>query len=200
MSADFQAAIYRRLAVLYPKSFREAYRDDLTATFALQLRDEGPARVWLRTLRDLVVTVPSQHLEAHMNYRPRPHAVTIPLLSIGVGIGVLAVMSEDGPVPWILLSFALVGLIVAVLSWQTTRPIRPTPIRYAKHWKKCLVTGSALLAGWIVALNVLSLDDVGAGWLLVIAGLVLSVALIASGIAMGLAQWPMRHRSAPRPA
>jgi hypothetical protein len=201
MSADFQVAVYRCLAALYPKAFRDVYRDDLAATFALQVRDEGPGRVWLRTLRDLIITIPSQHMEARMNYHPTPHATAIPVLSIAVGVGVLAVMSDAGPVPWILLLIALAGLLVAVLSWQAARPMHPTPARYAKHWKKCLVTGVALLAGLIVALNVPPLNgDVGAVWLLVIAGLVISVALIASGIAMGVAQWSTRHRATRQPA
>ena len=195
MSADFQVAVYRCLAALYPKAFRDVYRDDLVATFALQLRHEGPGRVWLRTLHDLIVTLPCQHLEARMNYRPTPHAASVPIFSIAVGVGVLAVISGEGPVPWILLLIAAAGLLVAVLSWQATRPMQPTPVRYTKHWRKCLVIGVALLAGVIVALNGPSLDDAGAGWMLVIAGLVMSVALIASGIAMGVAQWSTRHRA-----
>jgi len=195
VSTNFQVALYRRLAALYPKAFRDVYRDDLVATFALQVRDEGPARVWIRTLRDLAVTLPSQHLEARMNYRPTPHAASVPVCSIAVGVGVLAVMSGEGPVPWILLFVALAGLIVAVLSWQATSPMRPAPVRYTKHWRKCVLTGVALLAGVIAVLNFASTDDAGAGWLLVIAGLVGGVALIMSGIAMGVTQWSLRRRA-----
>src|SRR2546425_12554546 len=60
-------AAYRRLTALYPRRFQEDYRDDLVAIVTQQLHDEAAARVWLRTLLDLAVTVPTQQLEAHMH-------------------------------------------------------------------------------------------------------------------------------------
>jgi hypothetical protein len=69
-------ALYRHLIALYPHSFRDSYAADLVDLFAEQLRDLPPLRVWLRTVRDLAVTVPTQHLAAHMN-RPSPRIVMI---------------------------------------------------------------------------------------------------------------------------
>src|SRR5262245_5320557 len=61
---------YRALLRLYPHRFRGEYRDEMTRLFADQLRDaratEGPVgviRLWARSLVDLVVTAPGQHLE-----------------------------------------------------------------------------------------------------------------------------------------
>jgi hypothetical protein len=67
--APIHVVVYTRLTALYPSAFRDGYRADLVAMFAEQLRDEAPARVWARTLRDLTVTVPAQHLETRMHGR-----------------------------------------------------------------------------------------------------------------------------------
>ena len=68
--------MYRHLSALYPKSFRVEYGDDLVTTFTEQLRDEGAARVWLSAIRDLVVSIPTQHLEARMK-RPAPQTAAV---------------------------------------------------------------------------------------------------------------------------
>ena len=44
MSANVHAALYRRLVALYPREFRDEYREDLAATFATQLIDDGALR------------------------------------------------------------------------------------------------------------------------------------------------------------
>lgn len=54
-------AVYRRITRLYPPSFRHNYGADLVTLFAHQIQDEPPIRVWFRTLRDLAVSVPTQH-------------------------------------------------------------------------------------------------------------------------------------------
>src|SRR5437763_861461 len=61
-------AAYRRITRLYPPSFRHDYGADLIALFARQIQDEPAFRVWMRTFRDLAVTVPTQRLEAHMKH------------------------------------------------------------------------------------------------------------------------------------
>ncbi|HEX9969540.1 MAG TPA: hypothetical protein VGB03_05320, partial [Acidimicrobiales bacterium] len=83
---------YRRLTALYPRSFRQEYRADLVALFAAQLGDEPAARVWLRTARDLAVSVPARHLEAHMQ-NPSPRIVP---LAAGVAAGAAALMALVG--------------------------------------------------------------------------------------------------------
>ena len=76
MSTRRSINLYRLLSSLYPKAFRDAYGDDLVATFTEQLRDERATGVWLSTLRDLVVTIPSQHMEARMSV-PAPRTVAV---------------------------------------------------------------------------------------------------------------------------
>ena len=64
--------IYRSLLRVYPRRFRDEYRDDMALLFAEQLRDGPASRVWARSLIDLTITIPARHLEAHMNRPPNP--------------------------------------------------------------------------------------------------------------------------------
>ena len=68
--SDRHLRAYRALLRCYPRRFRADYRDEMTRLFADQLRDArstegtvGVARLWWRSLVDLVVTAPGQHLE-----------------------------------------------------------------------------------------------------------------------------------------
>ncbi len=76
MNTQRSIAAYRHLTSLYPKSFRDEYRDDLVAVFTEQLNNKHTAHVWLFAVHDLIISIPSQHLEARMN-RPAPQSVTI---------------------------------------------------------------------------------------------------------------------------
>ena len=67
---DRHVRAYRALLRGYPRRFRADYRDEMTRLFADQLRDArstdgavGVVRLWWRSLVDLVVTAPGQHLE-----------------------------------------------------------------------------------------------------------------------------------------
>ena len=72
MSYARQLTIYRALTALYPRSFRDDYREDLAVLFSHQISDEPSVGVWARTIRDLAVTVPTHHLEAHMHRPTHP--------------------------------------------------------------------------------------------------------------------------------
>lgn len=64
-SVDRHGTLYRALLLLYPRSFRRAYGEPMAQVFADCVGERGP-RVWLRTLPDLVRTVPTQRIEAVM--------------------------------------------------------------------------------------------------------------------------------------
>jgi FtsH-binding integral membrane protein len=179
------AAIYRHLSVLYPRSFRAEYGDDLVAAFTEQLRDERASRVWLSTIRDLVVTIPSQHLEARMNRRPTPQTVAILATGITIAAVVLAVVAGTGPVVGVFLLIAIIALVVATLAWRTARPVSG-----ASRWRTILIIGVVLLATVLVVINVPpynNRDLPEAGWVLMMLSLVTSVGLIAVGLTMGIA-------------
>ena len=61
---------YGALLWLYPRQFREEYRDDMVLLVRDQCREESPWRVLARSAVDLAITIPKQHLEAHMRRTP----------------------------------------------------------------------------------------------------------------------------------
>lgn len=195
MNARREIAYYRCLTALYPKSFRNEYRDDLVATFAEQLRDEGAGRAWLSTLRDLTVTVPSQHLEAHMN-RPSPQTVAVIATSVTVAALIAAIISGTGPVVGVFLLIAVASLVIATLAWKAARPAASNGANVANRWRPILAVGVALLAAVIVTINVPPYNNKDLpepGWALMMVSLVAGVALITVGLTMAIARRPLRH-------
>jgi len=71
--------LYRRLLRFYPADFRREYGDEMRRLFAEQLwdaRQSGGGRraifgLWMRTIVDLAVTAPRQHLE-RLDRVPQP--------------------------------------------------------------------------------------------------------------------------------
>lgn len=195
MNARREIAYYRRLTSLYPKSFRDEYRNDLVATFAEQLRDEGAARTWLSTLRDLTVTVPSQHLETHMN-RPSAQTVAVIASSVTAAALIAALISGTGPVVGVFLLIAVASLVVATLGWKAARPAAPNDAKVANRWRPILAVGVALLVAAIVTINVPPYNNKDLpepGWAVMMIALVTGVALITVGLTMAIARRPLRQ-------
>jgi hypothetical protein len=98
--------VYRALLLLYPRSFRRSYREPMLQLFRDCVQDAG-ARVWLRTVPDLVRTVPALRLEAVMS-GPRTAARLLALVLIVLGAVVVA-LGAGGPV-------AVAAIAVVVLA------------------------------------------------------------------------------------
>jgi hypothetical protein len=198
MNAQRSVAVYRHLSALYPKSFRAEYGDDLVAAFTEQLRDDSATRVWLSTVRDLVVTVPFQHLEARMN-RPAPQTVAVLATSVTVAALVLAIVAGTGPVVGVFLLIAVVALVVATLAWKAARPTGRSGASVETRWRTILIIGVALLATVILVINVPPFNNrelPEALWLLMMLSLVTSVGLITVGLTMGIARRLNHHTTA----
>ena len=187
-------AVYGRLTALYPRSFSDDYRDDLVALFAQQLRDEPPARVWFRVVRDLAVTVPVQHLEAHMN-RPSPHIVTLAFGVVAGSMALLAAIAGTATVTPVFVALALVAGAIAYWSWQSSRTLNP--VDGGRLWWKLVVAGATLAALTFVAMAIPWPDAVDLGdnayWFVVFAFLA-SLMLAATGLLLGLGTWIQRRR------
>jgi len=180
-------ATYRRLTALYPHAFRQHYRDDLVAIFTEQLRDDPAARVWLRTLLDLAVTVPTQQLEAHM-HRSSSKVVGVATAGLSAAAGLLTIVL-GGPAPsWPFLLIALVAGTVAVLSWRAGRPISVGSAA-ARTWWKFLVAGGMLAVVTFSAMAIPWPDsmDIGFAYFLALFGILASLTLAAIGLVLGLA-------------
>lgn len=197
-------AIYRHMTRLYPPTFRADYGADLVTLFAQQIEDEPPARVWARTFRDLVISVPTQRLEAHMN---RPSAHLLPILSglVAGTAALLAVTIGTGPAMPVFLALALLGGAAAVWSWEAYQPVRADHVA-GRSWWKFLLAGPALAAVTFGAMAVPWPDAIDLGesayWLIVIAFMT-SLTLAAAGVLLGILGVVGRRRTrhtGPTPA
>jgi len=189
-------AVYRTLTRLYPPSFRRSYDADLVSLFADQLDDESPGRVWLRTLRDLAVSVPTQRLEAHMN-RPSSRFVSGASGLVAGTAALLGLTIGTGPALPVFLVVALVAGAVGAWSWQAEQPVRVDDAA-GKSWWKLLLAGPALASLTVVAMAIpwphaVDLGD-NAYWLVVIAFMT-SLALAAMGLLLGTSALIGRRRT-----
>ncbi|MFN0089449.1 MAG: hypothetical protein ACKVWR_04135 [Acidimicrobiales bacterium] len=198
MSATRHAKAYRRLTGLYPRAFRHEYGEDLVATFAAQIADDGPARSWLRATRDLSVTVPLQHLEAHV-HRPAPQSTrTVVGVVVGVAATVVGIAIGASFYALLLVMLAAVAFLIAVRSARSGSPATTTPGE--RSWKKALVVGTVLLVVQIIILNTPAADHelTTWQWALMMLTLLSSIALIAAGALLGISG-RTRRRNSPRP-
>jgi hypothetical protein len=189
--------VYRHLLTLYPKSFRSEYGDDLVALFTQQLRDERAASVWLFAIHDLIVSISSQHLEAHMKHRTSQTFAALATMGVIAAL-VLALAAGTGPIVGVFLLIAIVSLVIATLSWNSARPIGPADMSSPNRWRTLLIAGVILLALVMVVINVPPFSNrelPEAGWLLMMTSLVTSVGLITVGLTMGFAHRSARHHT-----
>lgn len=179
-------AAYRGLLRLYPKAFREEYGRDMLLLFADQAREDGAVRVWTRTLIDVAVTVPTRHLEAHMN---RPPAPAVPLLYAVIAVTGLFFAAVGGTSVAMLaigLTVAAVSAMLAVVAWRRTRPDERAASPAAAHWWKFLAGGAGTLATVIAVTT--ATGELPSGWwlptMLVSLG---AVFMVATGLVLGIA-------------
>ncbi len=191
MSAPPAIGAYRALLRLYPRRFRDEYGPDMALLFAEQLRDEPAARVWIRGMVDLAITVPTRHLEAHMNRPPTP---VVPLLFAVVSLTGVCVAVIGGSSLGMLavgLSVAAVIGALAAAAWRHTRPVavaRPA----TAHWWKFLTGGAGVLVAVVVLTTVTGEVDESMWWPMVIT-VVGALLLLATGLVLGVARLTGNH-------
>ena len=115
------APLYRGLTLLYPREFRNRYRDDLIQHHADLTRDRGRAAAWSRSGLDLIVTIPRYNLETAMNPRHTTSALNVIVAALGIA-GLMAIVAVDSYIGAALLAVAAV-LAVSQRS-QLARSIR----------------------------------------------------------------------------
>lgn len=154
MSHDRHLTVYRTLSALYPRSFRDAYAEDLVVLFSHQIDDEPAARVWLRTIRDLAVTVPVTHLEARMNRPPTPVLVGIGSILTGASLTTALMIGTGAPgATVVLLAIAVVSASVAAWAWRADQPVHDLT-SLPSSWWKLLTGGIVLIVGTFTAMAI----------------------------------------------
>lgn len=107
--------VYRALTCLYPRDFRNRYRDDLVQIHADLTREHGPARAWARTTLDLFVTVPRYRMEPIMKESLSPTVLTVAIAAMAVA-GIASVFVTDGYAGAVLLTPLAIVLAVTQRS------------------------------------------------------------------------------------
>lgn len=175
---------YRALLRLYPRRFRDEYGADMALLFADQLRDEPAARVWTRSVIDLALTIPTQHLEAHMNRAP---SALLPVLFTAIGIGGVGIAAVGGSSPGMLavgLSSAVVALVLAAVAWRNLRPVGTDDV--SAHWWKLVSGGAVMLAAFAGVTTFTGELPEGLWWPMIII-LFSALGLIGTGVVLGIA-------------
>ena len=112
---------YRTLTLLYPRAFRERYRDDLVQAHDDLIADLGPARAWGRSGLDLLVTVPRYRLETIMNSHNSNTGLRI---TVGALIALAAGTSLTVGVTYALVPLVLAGIIAIGQRTNLARSLR----------------------------------------------------------------------------
>jgi len=103
-------SVYRRLLVLYPRSFRREYGGPMVQLFADRVRDRGRARAWADVVPDLLRTIPKERIEAAMTHLSTSARVLIVTLLVAVSMFALVVAGGGVGIP------ATVVLVVVATS------------------------------------------------------------------------------------
>jgi hypothetical protein len=181
---DGMLGLYRRAIRLYPQRFRDDYGPDLVQLVADQLRDEPTWRVVARSAVDLVLTLPTRHLEAHMN---RPPTALVPAFFGALALSAVIVGLTVGH-PIVVLGCLAVGIVaagLALLAIHRTRPLtQPRPA--SAHWWKLLAGGAALMAA-LIGLTTVTGELPDGVWLIAMITGLTALVLMGAGVVLGLA-------------
>lgn len=178
------AGVYRTLLRCYPSRFRQEYGRDMALLFEDQLDNEGAARVWARALVDLAITIPTQHLEAHVNRPPNPAIPAVFAALSGVGILVTAVVGARGGIGGPALAVG-VGLgALAIAAWRRTRAVTGAHPASA-HWWKFVAVGGGLFAATVVVAALVGEAPDG-WWLPMMLSFFVGLTTLLTGLVLGV--------------
>jgi hypothetical protein len=186
--------VYRALLLLYPRRFRRDYRDEMVQLFQDQRRDAGSMRVWFRTVRDLLLTVPVRHQEAFMSMSPQAKLVAA---AIAVVAWIALFATVGGGVSTLGLLVLLVWILVSLLRSRGAAPSN------SRTWWKLAASGGGLF----VAAFVFFAGPWPEEWREAVPGdlawtggaflFTISLVMLAVGLISGLLQWSERRRLTP---
>jgi hypothetical protein len=181
---------YTAMVALYPRQFRETYGADMVSLLRDQCRDEPHWRVYLRATLDLALTIPHQHVEAHMNRNPT-RALLLAYLTVGLaGLVVIAVGGTSPAGLVVGAALALGGLGMAAATRRRAAPFHERGL--SRQWWKFLVAGPVLIGLVIVAAG-LGVE----AWFLGFAIVIAAIGLVTVGVTLGIAHAVGRRHPTP---
>jgi F0F1-type ATP synthase membrane subunit c/vacuolar-type H+-ATPase subunit K len=195
---------YLSLLVLYPPRFRRDWGPAMVQLFSDQLRHPrrpGRAvgvRVWLRTLDDLLSSVPRQQWEAFMEQTSTITRAVIVTSAVAIvaalGTGLAVVTAGIGPAIPLAILFALVVVIYR-------HQLRSFVTRRQGLWYRLLLAGIGLVGGvYLAGMAYWSTHDTTSTLFLIFGNtfFLLGVLLALAGTAMGIGQlWRRTHHREP---
>ena len=190
-----QTRIFRVLLWLYPPRFRRDYGEPMLQLFTDRLRLGSGRGAWTRTARDLAVSVPYEYWESFMA------TSNVTRVTITVGVTAVAVVAS------ILVGAITVGLLLMLLlAWQlyAILKMRGHHLSASKWWHFVLAGVGVFTVIFVVfALpwpqSWRSQVPGDLAFYVVMAGIALSIVLVALGVIAGIAQLAISRR-ASRPA
>ena len=178
--------VYRVAIRLYPRAFRDEYGDDLVQAVRDELHQDRVPTVVARTVIDLALSIPTQHLEAHMRSSRRLVALVYAVIAFA-GLS-LAVLGGSNAVTLVLgLATAASAGTIAIAGWQ--RGATSADAGVTAGWWKFLLAGPILIGAVILAAGV----GVNA-WMLGLATVVAALGSMVLGLGLGIARLAQQPR------
>jgi hypothetical protein len=178
---------YGALVRLYPRAFREQYAADMVRLMREQRSDESASRLFTRSLVDLAISLPTQHLEARMRRAPNPLVPLVYATAAIAGLLVAFLGGSNAATLLLGLGLAIAAGTVATLAWRRSRPVGNARTVTATWWK-FLLAGPFLVAVVIIAAGV-GVDAWYLGMVVVLAAFVST----ATGLLLGVAHLFTHH-------
>ncbi len=181
--------LYGALVSLYPKRFRAEYGGDMVQLARDQCSEEPAWRVCGRALLDLAITLPTEHMEAHMNRNP-DHLVPLVYTAVAAGGVLLAIVGGTSVAMLIAgLATAVVAGAMAAVAWRRSGPMCSN-VASGSWWK-------FVLAGPCIVLLVIAGAQLGIeAWLLMMVSIFVAFVLTSIGLVLGIARLIQRRSPA----
>lgn len=177
---------YGALIALYPREFRDEYGADMVQLARDDCRDDPPWRVACRVLVDLAISIPTQHLEAHVHRSP---SHLVPLIYTAVaGAGIVLALAGGSNVASLIVGLVVAAIAgtLAVVAWRRAAPIGGSV--QTTHWWKFVAAGPVIIGGVIVAAG-LGVD----AWFVGMFFVFLALILTGVGLLLGLVRLTTRR-------
>lgn len=183
--------VYSTLLFLYPRDFRHEYGADMVQLMRDQCNDEPSLRVYGRASVDLLISIPTQHMENQMN-RQASHLVPLVYTAIAAAGLLFALVGGTNPAMLVIgLAIAVLAGTAAGMAWKRAQPIAGR-ITTDKWWK-FVVAGPCIVA-LVIAGGAAGIE----AWFAGVLAVMTAAALTLIGVGLGLARLTGRGTPAAR--